>query len=699
MKAILFTISLTLISLSACHKSGQIVTTGTLLNEMTDLERLSQFPEQTYRTVQYSSYDRRSTKPGDPTWFANDDGFGNEPIPGFQEVLKLPDTSGIGAYLICDIQQPGAIVRLWTAGINGKIRFFLDDMDTPVYEGAAEDFFWRTLGVLTGNVFNMDSLQAFRQFDAVYFPIPFAEGCRIEWIGNKKEIHFYHVGVRIYDPGADVETFPVDDFKRFMTELEETNRDLLSQMEQRARQKSKTQLVKVVVPSSSTIELFSTSQAQVIDRIRLNIKALDYEEILRKCVLRIYFDSSATPQVQAPIGDFFGAAPGINPYQSTPFAVQIDSTMICRFLMPFQHSACVVLDNQSGEDIGITGEISTRDYKWEKGKSMHFYGRWRMDHDLTASNINDENNQISDILYLNASGKGRIVGSAAFIYNPSNVPTSWGNWWGEGDEKIFIDRDTFPSFFGTGSEDYFNYSWSSSRLFSYAYCGQPRNDGPGNRGNVSNFRWHILDDILFKEKTSFTMELRHHGIVPGLSYGRIVYFYALPGLSSDPQEILQDHLRKIDYQTWVPEAYLGSSGYTFIQAEKLLNIESNVALEQGKMWAAGNILIWNPKNKGEEISFLIRTGQTIERTNVGFTLAHSPSGGKISVLINGKPIKVDDNQTVDLFEPNHKILANHFSEPVRLDGGINKITFISIGAARNKNVGFDFFWINDKAIL
>ena len=176
---------------------------------MTDLERLCQFPEQKYRTLQYSSYDRRSTKPGDPSWFANDDGFGNEPIPGFESVLKHPDTSGIGTYLICDIQQPGAIVRLWTAGIKGKIRFFLDDMDTPVYDGAAEDFFWKTMEVLSGNGVKMDALQAFRQFDAVYFPIPFAEGCRIEWIGNIKEIHFYHVGVRIYDPGCRCRDFLV----------------------------------------------------------------------------------------------------------------------------------------------------------------------------------------------------------------------------------------------------------------------------------------------------------------------------------------------------------------------------------------------------------------------------------------------------------------------------------------------------------
>jgi len=231
MKHSILTISLVIFTLPACNKSEQVVTTGSLLNEMTDLARLAEFPTETYRTVQFSSYDRRSTKPDDPFWFANADGFGNEPVPGFEKVLKQPDTNGIGEYLICDIQKTGAILRLWTAGINGKIRFFLDDMSIPVYEGPAEDFFWKTMEVLSGNAIKMDSLQAFRQFDAVYFPIPFARRCRIEWIGNIQEIHFYHVGVRLYDNSVDVETFNASDFNKYERELERTNRGLQSPVE------------------------------------------------------------------------------------------------------------------------------------------------------------------------------------------------------------------------------------------------------------------------------------------------------------------------------------------------------------------------------------------------------------------------------------------------------------------------------------
>ena len=74
-------------------------------------------------------------------------------------------------------------------------------------------------------------------------------------------------------------------------------------------------------------------------------------------------------------------------------------------------------------------------------------------------------------------------------------------------KRFLLTGIHFPSFFGTGSEDYFNYSWSSARIFSYPYCGQPRNDGPGNRGYVSNYSWHISDDIPFTDKIAFYMEL------------------------------------------------------------------------------------------------------------------------------------------------------------------------------------------------
>jgi hypothetical protein len=131
------------ISCGTRASSKKTVTTGTLFEEMIDLVNLTYFPAPSYRTVQYSSFDRRSNLPGGPGWFANSDGFGKEPIPNFEKVLKEPDEEGIGEYLIADVNGPGAIVRLWSAAISGKIQLFIDNLSTPLYEGPAIDFFHR----------------------------------------------------------------------------------------------------------------------------------------------------------------------------------------------------------------------------------------------------------------------------------------------------------------------------------------------------------------------------------------------------------------------------------------------------------------------------------------------------------------------------------------------------------------------------
>lgn len=108
---------------ASCNRNfDSIITTGLLLDEMTDLNRLTSFPETGYRTLQFSSYDRRSTSPAESFWFSNEDGFGKEPIPGFEQVLNEPDSTGTGGYLTCDVKEPGAILRLWTAYINGKVK-------------------------------------------------------------------------------------------------------------------------------------------------------------------------------------------------------------------------------------------------------------------------------------------------------------------------------------------------------------------------------------------------------------------------------------------------------------------------------------------------------------------------------------------------------------------------------------------------
>jgi hypothetical protein len=664
---------------------GETIDTGYLLREMTDLGRLSRLDGPAYRAMQFSSYDRRSRSRDAEGWFANSDGFGDEPIPGFTEVLREADSAGLGEYLICDVPGPGVVQRLWTAGLNGTVRVYLDNAAKPLYEGPAEDFFWKTTACLSGDDGHPDSA-AFRQFDASYFPIAFARRFRMAWSGNIRQIHFYQVGLRLYEPGTRVQSFNRDDFERFGGEYREAIAGLNGNSEDSAGSAG-TEILDISLPPDSAAVWVLSDGPKVIRHFSFRLEQGDPERLLRKCLLSLYFDGASVPQVQAPLGDFFGAAPGLNPFHSLPFSVQTDGTMICRFPMPFAREARIVLENRSGIAIGLTGKIDARPGEWVAGNTMHFTARWHMDHGLLASR-----ERVVDIPYFVANGTGRLVGAAAHLFNPSEAVMSWGNWWGEGDEKIFVDRDSFPSFFGTGSEDYFNYSWSSERIFSHAYCGQPRNDGPGNRGFVSDYRWHIADDIPFEENIAFYMELLHHGEVPGFSYGRMVYAYALPGLNDWFQPVSEDDLRDIAVPAWEPLAYLGSAGYAFHQAESLLPAGSSAVTVPDDLASGGSLLRWRAA-PGATLRFNLRVPAESGAARLGFTLAHQPGGGAFSVYLNGQPVLFGRQTAISTHADHRKVLRNHISGPVSLKKGSNEIRLDAGDASLDGVVDLDFFWI------
>src|SRR5262249_26479186 len=80
----------------------------------------------------------------------------------------------------------------------------------------------------------------------------------------------------------------------------------------------------------------------------LNVRlahAFKEREAWRGLVVVGTFDGAAQPQIWCPAGDFFGSAPGFNPYAALPFTVaKVDTTpnaqaMQSRWRMPFEKSA------------------------------------------------------------------------------------------------------------------------------------------------------------------------------------------------------------------------------------------------------------------------------------------------------------------------------------------------------------------------
>jgi hypothetical protein len=391
------------------------------------------------------------------------------------------------------------------------------------------------------------------------------------------------------------------------------------------------------------------------------------------------------------VGDFFGAAPGVNPYRSLPFSVSEDGRMTCRFVMPFEKSLGLILENRGRQVVRAAGEAMPREFAWDE-RTMHFRARWRVDHNLIAS---DED--VQDLPFLIARGQGVYVGTTSILLNPATVPTSWGNWWGEGDEKVFIDGDKFPSIFGTGSEDYYNYSWSSPDIFFYPYCGQPRNDGPGNRGFVSNFRWHILDRIPFADSIDFRMELCSHERTPGLSYARTGYYYARPGTIDDHKAIMPDDLRELRLpEAWQPAARFGAGNSVFYAAEEIMADRKNTTLRNGRLWAGGQLLVWTPEKPGERKKLKILVDAP-GKTQVHITAALTPKSGRIAAWLDGFPAGgTGTPMTIDLHVPFRTLLRTFSLEPLDLSPGEHTLIIEYRGAEAGisrPEIGLDFVWV------
>ena len=133
------------------------VSLGTLLEELADRDRLSRLPDPAYRCRQASSYDRRSTDPGDPTtWYANMDR---------SYFVRTETHQGRTEYVMMDEAGPGALVRFWATWhgpgggpfSNGTLRFYLDGKyvysihpqvawDVPAYiQMAVETYDWNPI--------------------------------------------------------------------------------------------------------------------------------------------------------------------------------------------------------------------------------------------------------------------------------------------------------------------------------------------------------------------------------------------------------------------------------------------------------------------------------------------------------------------------------------------------------------------------
>ena len=502
------------LSLLSAHPVGaaERLTYTDLIKRLTGLEQLATLPVPGERCAQWSSWDRRSqydAASGDYVdWAANGDGGGF--------IRKEGDE-----FVFAEMDGPGVIWRIWSAlPKEGHVRIYLDGAETPAVDLPFIGYFNRQNEPFVYPALVHETARGQNN----YVPIPFQKSCKIT--AEKDWGAYYHFTYTTYPTSTQLPTFTrklseeeLDALERANAVLSRGGNDLL--VRRRGQQKM-TQ--PVTVPPGGTVTVLRLKGKWAITGIDVSMDLPDSPEdrdILRELTLHMYWDGEASPSVWAPLGDFFGTAPGVNKYESLPLGMT-GTQFYCRWYMPVEKGAVIKVSNDGDEQRSLKFTIGHAPLTKPIETLGRFHAKWHRDAFLP----DDPQRRKIDWTMLKTQGRGRFCGVMLHVWNPR------GGWWGEGDEKFFVDGEHFPSTFGTGSEDYFGYAWCDPTLFENCYHNQTIS--MNNRGHVSVNRWHIADNVPFQSSFEAAIEKYYPNSRPTL-YASIAYWYQAAG-QSDPYE-------------------------------------------------------------------------------------------------------------------------------------------------------------------
>ena len=446
------------------------------------------------------------------------------------------------------------------------------------------------------------------------------------------------MGYRTYDGETTVEPFSVSTLQKYKGEIQRVVNALsgasASDTPASERQRVEFDLSVGKERESARVVIPALRDGAVIRELVLRPSSIE-PDALRSAIISFRFDGEET--ALAPLGDFFGSAPGVNPYDSLPLTVSKDGTFTCRWPMPFRKEAVVELRTTSNRASHFAGHVVTGPYSWDD-RSLLFNAGWRAHGSLSTAPPRDWN-------YVEIEGRGIYTGNVLSVANPVKA------WWGEGDEKIYVDGEAFPSHFGTGTEDYYGYAWCSPELFTRPFHNQTRCDGPGNFGYTSVNRWHVLDAIPFGEQFRFDMEVWHWNREVEVGYAAVSYWYARPGSTSNTRTIDKETLMIPPLPERKVKVIAGA-----IEGESLKVLEVDGTAEpqdlagfEPELWSKDRHLWWREAKPGGRLR-LAFPAPADGRYKVVAYLTKAKDYGVHRILINGKaagdPIDFYDERVV-----------------------------------------------------
>jgi len=394
-------------------------------------------------------------------------------------------TDASGWKILCDVSGPGALTELWytkeALSDTARIRIFVNDTIQPVLDTSAV----RLCGQV--NPFLEPLADSAMSAWFSYAPIPFQNHLRITYRGTSL---YYHMSVLKARVGETIESFSYPPSAEYTARLDSLRERLLHPEMPLAWGNLPAQSYPSAVnaPAFSQVQLLSYSGSGVCRRL-LFLPDNHTENMLYNIWMRIYTDHYPVPDFEAPLATLFGAAQGWWPYRSV-FMGMLSDTLYLNLPIRFQNSLRVELDNRYSVPLNTTLIAEICSPPPSEMKPLTIRGICRQNIPTTRW----LGYEVAD-----ADGPGNYLG-VLMDMQQSNAHVF------EGDETIYLNDESSPSWRGTGTEDYFNagYYWATGTGAANFGChGLIRYRG----ANAAVYRWHITDPVPFTQKFRMHFEV------------------------------------------------------------------------------------------------------------------------------------------------------------------------------------------------
>lgn len=617
------------------------VSLGSLLREMGSMDETTRWPEPAYVCRQTSSYDRRAVTPGTPEWFSNNDGFG---------FIRRDTLQGRPVKILFDAEGPGAITRIWLTTTNpaGTLRFYIDDLEEAAWIVPAYDLMQFGIPELGRGLLQPHTsyVAGVKGGSTLYLPIPYARRCVValeEPVGMSGIPHYYHFNYRTYPPDTEVESFSLASVLRHAREIAGADARMVAPDD---RPRGRSVDARALLQPGDTLRVSLPDGACVVTRVQctLSCDSAAYGRLMEQLVVSATFDGTQT--VWAPLSGFSGGGMGAPTVASWFLESDGRGRIVSRWPMPYCRTGEMSLCNVSDTVCDVAVSVNVSRYDWDE-RSLYFHACWKREDNLPFFQSADK---CYDWNFVTLSGRGVYRGDLLALFNHSRT------WYGEGDEKIWVDGEDFPSHFGTGVEDYYNGSWAPVVPFHTPFGGAPRADLANSQGYNAFFRTRNLDAIPFERTLKFDMEMlgwRDNKV----DYATTIFWYGDATSRPHASSGVDDARR-----AWPPcpddpadFRIAGAIEFEVLSVERksdrLMVDRQNMAGFPDGLWSGQTQLVVYGGDAGDSVTFRLKDIPD-GRYALKLFLTRAPDYGRVKLSANGRETVFDAYaETVTVAEP------------------------------------------------